>query len=321
MLSVDLALPKGRVVRGRVVDGKDGQPVVGASVIYRPGPANSLDEREFDFHNPILTDKSGTFALTALPGPGLVSAEVPESDYIRVTVAEPANAQSLIARPHGFAWIDPPIEKDKAVADVRITFRKGVKLEARIVGPDDLPVDMATGWCADLVDTQLESSGTARLIVDGRFQLEGADPGRSYRVFFLHPKRKLGAVAELKYDSTSPVVVQLQPMATAKGTMVDEKGRPLQGSQILLSIVLTKDDRELKEMDFDDDSRVATWYAMLTGEPFRQIDPADFKYDNLIPGVRFYVNAGGTYHAIPALKPGEVRDLGTIVVKPPKEGD
>jgi RNA polymerase sigma factor (sigma-70 family) len=321
MLSVDLALPKGRVVRGRVVDGKDGQPVAGASVIYRPGSTNSLDEREFDFHNPILTDKSGTFALTALPGPGLVSAEVPESDYIRVAVAEPANAHSLIARPHGFTWIGSPAEKDNAIADVQITLRKGVKLEARVVGPDDLPVELATGWCADLVETQLESSGTARLIVDGRFQLEGADPGRSYRVFFLHPKRKLGAVAELKYDSTKPPVVQLQPTATAKGTMVDEKGKNLEGSQMFLWIVLTKDNRELNGVDFDDDSRVATWYLMLTGEPFRKIDPPEFKYDNLIPGVRFYVLAGGAHHAIPALKPGEVFDLGKIVNKPPKEDD
>jgi RNA polymerase sigma factor (sigma-70 family) len=320
-LNVDLALPKGRVVRGCVVDGKDGQPVAGASVGYQPGPTNPLGDRDYDFRNPILTDESGKFSLAALPGPGLVVAEVPASDYIRVAVTGPANAQSLIARPHGFVWIDPPTEKDKAVADVRIAFRKGVKLEARIVGPDDLPVDMAIGWCAELVESQLEGSATPRAIVDGRFQLEGADPDRNYRTFFVDPQRKLGAVAELKYDSKGPVVVQLQPTATAKGTLVDEKGRPLERSQILPIIVLTRDDRELTERDFDDESQMATPYALLTAEPLLQSYPAEFKYDNLIPGVRFYVAAGGTFHAIPALKPGEVRDLGKIVIKPPKEGD
>ena len=60
---------------------------------------------------------------------------------------------------------------------------------------------------------------------------------------------------------------------------------------------------------------------MFTMEPVLQTYPAEFKFDKLIPGVRYYVAAGGTYHAIPALKPGEVRDLGKIVVKQQKEGD
>ena len=61
-LSVDIALPKGRIVRGVVLEGIPGKPVVGASVVYQPGPNNSLDRGDCDFENPVLTDKNGRFA-------------------------------------------------------------------------------------------------------------------------------------------------------------------------------------------------------------------------------------------------------------------
>ena len=62
VLNVDLALPRGRIVRGRVVEGKQGWSVKGASVIYQPAPRNPLDQGDFDFDNPVLTDKDGKFA-------------------------------------------------------------------------------------------------------------------------------------------------------------------------------------------------------------------------------------------------------------------
>ena len=177
------------------------------------------------------------------------------------------------------------------------------------------PLTWRWAGVAELLASQLENWFSPSLVPDGRFQLEGADPERSYRAFFVHAKRKLGAVAELKYDPKGPVVVRLQPAATVKGTMVDEKARPLQRSQILPWIVLTRDDRELNPNDFGDESIKAEVYTMFTMKPLRQVYPAEFQYDNLIPGVRFYVGAGGTYHSVGALKPGEVRDLGKIVVK------
>jgi hypothetical protein len=188
ILNVDLPLPKGRVIRGHVVEGNEGRPVVGASVIYQPGQTNPLDSGHFDFDNPILTDKSGEFALTALPGPGLLAVEGPTSDFIRAPVIAPGMTQPSLARPHGFAWIDLPAAKDTKVAEARLALRKGVKLEARIVGPDDLPVDMAMGWWAEMLASQLENWVSPGPIPDGRFQLEGADPQRTYRVFLVHPQ-------------------------------------------------------------------------------------------------------------------------------------
>ena len=87
-------------------------------------------------------------------------------------------------------------------------------------------------------------------------------------------------------------------------------------------MVLTTEQRELTMVDFVEDGAHALFYNMFTMEPFLQTYPAEFNYDKLIPGVRYYVGAyaDGTWsiHPIPPLKPGEVRDLGKIVTKPPE---
>ena len=94
-----------------------------------------------------------------------------------------------------------------------------------------------------------------------------------------------------------------------------EKGRPLEGTQVLAWIDLTEGDRELKAQDILDDGDYsrAVPYNMFTMEPLLQTYPAEFTYNMLIPGVRYYIGAGATYHLIAPLEPGEVRDLGKIV--------
>jgi hypothetical protein len=154
---------------------------------------------------------------------------------------------------------------------------------------------------------------------EGLFRLEGADAERTYRVFFIQTKRRLGAVVELKYDPKGPAEVRLQPAATAKGVVVDPKGRPVKGTQILPEMALTKEDSDLTRGDFDDEGKVVI-YHMFTMEPLRSSYPAQFCYDKLIPGVRYYVSARGNHYPIPILKPGEVLDLGNIVMKP-QEGE
>ncbi len=57
-------------------------------------------------------------------------------------------------------------------------------------------------------------------------------------------------------------------------------------------------------------------YNAFTMDPLLPSYPAEFCYDKLIPGVRYYVSARGNHHPIPILKPGEVIDVGKIVIKP-----
>ena len=319
-LEVNFALAKAPRVRGRVVQGEEGLPVSGASVIYEPGQGNPHNKNEYDFDSPVMTDSDGKFALTAVPGAGLIAVEAPTPDSIRVAVTEPGAGRAARAFPHAFARINVPDDKDKDVPEPRLTLRKGVKLEARLIGLDGSSAGLVMGWCQEMLASQLQNWGSPQPFPEGRFRLDGADPNRTYRVFFTDTKLKLGAVAELKYDPKGPLVVRLQPTATVKGTVVNQKGRPLERTQILALIDLTNGDRELTIYDFIDNTQVVP-YVMFTREPLLQTYPAEFNYDTLIPGVRYYVGVGEMHHAIAPLKPGEVRDLGKIVVKQNKEGE
>ena len=161
---------------------------------------------------------------------------------------------------------------------------------------------------------------------DGLFRIPGADPGRTYRVFFVHPGRRLGAVAELKVDpvASGPIEVRLQPTATVKGKLVNPGGSKPVNVQVYPQVVLTADRRELKEMDFYNEG-VTQFYSMMLGQRhfgfYHEFDGCDgqFSFEALIAGVRFYViGAGGGREArvpVDDLKPGEVRDLGTITMK------
>lgn len=314
VLEVDLALPKGRILRGRVVESGTGRPVAGASVVYEPGRGNPHNRGDYEFRSPVLTDDEGRYALTVLPGDGLLAVEAPTPDFIRMPLTGPRSNLSEISRPHGFARADVPIGKDEEIPEVLIPIRRGVRLEARVVGPDGRPADGVMGWCVELMASQLDNWTSPQPFPGGGFRLDGADPERVYRVFFVHAKRRLGALAELKYDPSGPVEVRLQPAATAKGVVVDVKGRPVEGVQILPWVTLTAEGRELQPEDFSN-HELATGHTSFTSEPLLPSYAPEFTYDTLIPGVRYYVGAGGSYHPIPILKPGEVRDLGEIVSK------
>jgi RNA polymerase sigma factor (sigma-70 family) len=321
VLEVNLAVSKGRVLRGRVVEAGSERPLAGASVLYKPEPGNPHNRQAYRFDNPVWTDGDGHFALTAVPGAGLLTVEAPTPGFISVSSTGQSTRGSSTSGPHGFARVDVPAENDEDPPVPRITLRRGVTLEARAVGPAGAPLDMVRVWCVERSASRLEKEGSLEFAGEGRFRLDGADPERTYRVFFLDVERRLGAVADLKYDPKGPAVVPLQPTATAKGIMVDPKDRPLQGAQLLLYMVLTTEQRELTVDDFVPGVGAhAIMYLMFTIEPLLQTYPAEFNYDNLIPGVRYYVGAYvdqiWSFHPIPPLKPGEVRDLGKIVTKP-----
>jgi hypothetical protein len=315
VLEINIAVPKPQrsILRGRVVEAGSGRPIALASVVYQPERGNPHNRDEYEFRNPVLTDGEGNFALTVLPGAGLLAVEAPTPDFIRVPLI---SNDSSIARPHGFVRLKMPVGKDKDNPPVQITLRKGVRLEARIVGPDERVVeDLVMAWCPEVSASLIDNWASPVPFIEGLFRLEGADPEQTYRVFFIQAKRRLGAVVELKYDAKGSVEVRLQPTATAKGVVADPKGRPVKGTQILPEMALIKEDRELTREDYYDEGKIVIYNA-FTMEPLLPSYPAEFCYDKLIPGVRYYVSAGGTHHPIPLLKPGEVIDVGKIVMKP-----
>src|SRR5262249_11551952 len=75
---------------------------------------------------------------------------------------------------------------------------------------------------------------------DGRFELRGCDPKRTYTVHFLDAKNKLGATAKLSVKGAGgkAVEVRLAPCGSAVGRLGDKEGKPIPNFRPLFYIAV-----------------------------------------------------------------------------------
>jgi hypothetical protein len=224
----------------------------------------------------------------------------------------------------GIASIDVPVNGE--VGPVEITVPNGAVPRAKVAGPDGNPVPEVAAWCHGvapgvMIDAR-EPSGK------GIFRLAGADPARVYHVFFVQADRQLGAVADLtpSVDSKESVKVTLRPTDSVHGKVVTDDGSPADGAQVQPMIVMGQPTKG--EMTRSQMLRETTFYVELMGQksimPYmvKVLQPrknGEFVLDKLVPGAHFVITAGAGrregWLAVPPLKPGEDRDLGTLTLR------
>jgi len=294
--------------------------------MFSPTRANKNVHDDDDFRSPTLTDADGRFALNAIAGPGVIAVEGPTEGYIRQAITPVDFGYQSHVFPHGLTRIDIPAEGD--IHEATVPIRKGFTLEARVTRPDGSSLSNVRAWCPELSARLLDNWVSPNEFADGLFSLPGAEPGRTYRVFFLQLDQHLGALAEIVADPSRqrPIEIKLQPTATLAGRVVDAESNPIEGAQILPNIQLVDKGPKLSERDRFN-GFVTQVYYQFTDEPLKQVYPAEFRYERLIPGVRYFVtwydqNAGEhQWKAIEPLAPGEVRELGDITPDPKEAGD
>ena len=128
-LEVNLALDKGRLISGRVIDRDTKKPVPGAAVMYQAGSKNPNNKDRYDLRNTVLTDHDGKFTITGLPGDGMLAVEVPDPAAMRIPIK--GTMYDRLAYPHGSIAVTIP--KEGTPNPVEIAVRKGVTIEARVV--------------------------------------------------------------------------------------------------------------------------------------------------------------------------------------------
>ena len=242
--SMDLALPRGVVIHGKVVEEGSGRVVAGARVSFGPirvipsGPSNGS----------AASDAGGSFRLAALPGPGYLIVLGPSDDYVlRAENSDRLGAAGGGRRGYAHAFIAcDPKATDQSV-EVNVTLRRGVTVTGQVVGPDSQPIEDA--WMISRVILR-PSAGfylywSARhygSVTSGRFKIHGLDPDAKVPVYFLDPHHRLGATVNLSGKSAvpGPLTVQLGPCGTAKARLVDATGKPIAGyraSALIMMVV------------------------------------------------------------------------------------
>jgi hypothetical protein len=231
--SLDFALPRGVLVRGRVTEQEAGRPVAGARVQYfaqmfnNPNLPPDLGSNNFaNGRNAVTSGPDGTFQIACLPGPGYLLVEGPGPDYVlcenggqdRLFYGKPGGPPWYA---HGFAALELKLGAEPA--EVAVTFREGVTLRGEVTGPSGRPAGDLQVFC------RLEGFGTHPVKVRGhRFELHGCDPEEALTVVCFDAKEQCGATVTVsaRQAGEKPVAVRLAPCGSARVRFVNAEGKP-----------------------------------------------------------------------------------------------
>jgi RNA polymerase sigma factor (sigma-70 family) len=313
-MTFDIAIKRGILVRGQLLDKATGKPVRG-SVEYFAFPDNTglKDEgyEAFKRSQPtrVITGADGGFALPGLPGRGLICARAQEQGFLKSVGAGEIKGQEpgmgafrtypmfcSLSDQNVFAEVNPAPGAGEVAKDLLLD--PGRSVSGTVVDPDGKPI----GWVQitgldrfRLADQSVQGSGD--------FTVRGLPSGR-YRLDFVHKGRKVAAFLPLTGDEQSGLMVKLQPWGTLTGRIVDEAGRPRTSVQ-LFSTIAEKSDPER---------------GALEGNSIPVDSSGRFRIEGLVPGVKYDALATdmNTVTGIALdgvqVKSGETKDLGDVKI-------
>lgn len=316
---LNLSLPVGVVVRGRVTEAGTGRPVAGARVQYRQRNANNPLLRKgaamLPYINTLFLEEGysrllvstldaaisgpdGGFQLAVAPGPGHLFVLGPTSDYLHVetSLRELEGGKPGAFRYYPNAIIPLDLKPGERASEVKAELRRGVTIRGRVVGPDGKPAKRFMVLCRSYIPSgwhQWNNSGQNDLDCrDGRFELPGCDPDKPVTAYFFDEENKLGATADLsakRGDGPEPVV-QLQPCGRAVIRCVDLDGKPLAGYGNVVCFQFDPGTHEPPNTASADRPLEGNWFIWW----FYKADAVGrATISNLIPGATYHIISQG----------------------------
>jgi RNA polymerase sigma factor (sigma-70 family) len=241
---VDFALPRGVLVRGQVTDG--GKPVAKATAQFIPRQVDNPNFRRdvlTGWENTAVSGADGRFDLCVPPGPGHLLIHAPAPDYVFTEIGERMLSQGKEGgkRYYAHAVLPLDLKPGPEAHELTAALKRSVTVKGRIVGPDGMPV--AEAWMLSRLNVSPLSSQwlwSPIPVRDGRFELHGCDPEKTYPVCFLDAKNKAGATVEISGKQTGEeVTVRLAPCGQATTRLLDGDGKPMVGYPLWFELVVT----------------------------------------------------------------------------------
>src|SRR5262249_37322848 len=274
---VELTVPRGVLLRGKAVDKTTNKPVAGARLYFRQLQANNPNRAvnlQPSTYYPALSQADGRYQLVAPACKGHLLCDRLAPEFITEVVGydQLQSGKPGGQRQYFNAVLPLDIKPQKGPKDVDMTVRRGVTLRGKVVGPDGKKVASAILLVPGEI---IRSDRNVRFAVspggkpavwvgvkDGRFELPGCDPAKTYRLFVLNAtsantggdvlfpaqpgsairfggnislqsplfrdgKDRLGAVAEVTppKDPKKEVTIKLAKCGSAEVRFVDDKGK------------------------------------------------------------------------------------------------
>jgi RNA polymerase sigma factor (sigma-70 family) len=320
---LNIAVPRGVLIRGKVTESASGKPVARAKVEYLP--KDEPDEAVTGWQATVISASDGSFQMALPKGSGHLAFLGPTADYVQIEV----QSNKLYGdkpggqRYYAHAWA-PITVNAEAAKELQVNLRRGVTVKGKLVDSEGKSV--ADALIISRVTSRVYSPQVPRIsslqVRGGQFELRGLDPQEVYTVFFLDPKNKQGVVAQVagKDAGAEPITVRLAPCGSATVRYVGEDGKPFVGmSNYSLQMVIQpgvspferelvmKKDALLADADFVANlDRLNHWEKRPTDADGRLTIPA------LIPGATYrFLSGGGDFQ----VESGKTLQLPEIVYK------
>ncbi len=297
--TVDFALPRGVLVRGKVTEAGSGKPVEGCQILYAP-----LHPAPFDRSYSVLTGEwstvvsreDGTYSIPVPAGPGHLIATKASPEYILSEFGSQMLAGGAGGlRKYAQALVRMDAAQGNDPVDVAISLRRGVTLTGQVVGPDGKPV--AEGAMVTRFNVSAQAGRWGGYLVslhDGRFLLPGLEPERVYTLLVHDTKHLWGAAIQVSAKATGnePVTIRLAPSGQIKLRLVDSAGKPVAGYRAALQFVLTPGrfqcdfDGSVRGEDLAADAGPGLGYTNTSGGPPTDED-GKATFTGLIPGATY----------------------------------
>jgi protocatechuate 3,4-dioxygenase beta subunit len=242
--TVEVKLPRGVLVRGKVTEAGSGKPVAGAGVQFWPRATDDPNRPKnllTGWSHSEMTKEDGTFRMAVPSGTGHLLIQGPTPEYIHEEIGGEviSSGREGGSRVYPDAFVKLDLAPRAEPKELAIALRRGVTVRGKLLGPDGKPVAKAL-----MLHRLHVSIGLAwqfpEEVRDGVFEVHGLDPDKSIPVYFLDAENRCGATVELSGKQAGEVVtVKLVPCGRAAARYLDGKGRPMADYQVAPDIVIT----------------------------------------------------------------------------------
>jgi protocatechuate 3,4-dioxygenase beta subunit len=243
LVTRDIALAEGVLVKGRAIDERTGKPVAGRVAYFasetNPWLKNTDSLHSFVSEGGAGTDTEGRFEIAALPGSGILAfdaafsadsqfpqgvgaerIEIPQNRFKRfrtVPTQLSANLYNLLVP------ISPRAEDRDCVVELKL--RSGVNVSVRVAAFDGQPL-------GEYYVLGARAHAWWMPFTENRFTIAGCFPAETRRLSFYQAARNLVASYDLVGIPPEPPQVTLRPAGRIAGRVLDQDGHPMQNADI-----------------------------------------------------------------------------------------